>query len=174
MLSLLLVALLPLGTASATTLANYTEKTMQKVGDTRLTWLIWDVYDAALYTPTGTFAVQQPFVLELTYLRTLNGNKVAQKTTEEMARLGFTNAAKLARWQLQLTNWFDGIQPGTRLAAMRNANGTTTFIRDGKQVLGTMNDTEFTQYFFAIWLSERTLRPDLRRELLGQAKVANR
>lgn len=172
---LALVALLTLpGLAGATTLAKYQEKITHKVGDSRLTWLIWDVYDAALYTSTGTFAVQAPYVLELTYLRALDGSKVATKTTEEMARLGFQNEAKLAKWQLQLTDWFDGIEKGTRLAAMRNANGSTTFVRDGKTVLGTLKDPQFTQYFFAIWLSEKTLRPDLREQLLGQDKVAKR
>jgi hypothetical protein len=171
--AILVLLALP-GLAGATTLAKYQEKTTQKVGDSRLTWLIWDVYDAALYTPTGTFAMQAPYVLELTYLRALNGGKVATKTTEEMARLGFQNEAKLAKWQLQLTDWFGGIEQGTRLAAMRNADGSTTFVRDGKTVLGTLKDSQFAQYFFAIWLSEKTLRPDLREQLLGQAKVAKR
>jgi len=169
-----LLGLLAAMPVHATTLAKYQEKTVRKVGESRLTWLVWDVYDAALYSPTGTFAVQQPYVLELTYLRPLDGAKVASKTRDEMVRLGFRDEAKLARWQLQLTDWYSGIEAGTRLAAMRNADGSTTFVRDGKQVLGTLQDPAFAQYFFAIWLSDQSLRPDLRRQLLGLEKVVQK
>ncbi|MCA3244816.1 MAG: chalcone isomerase family protein [Alphaproteobacteria bacterium] len=174
--SLLLAALALLAVApvQATTLAKYQEKTTRKVGESRLTWLVWDVYDAALYAPTGRFQATQPYVLELTYLRALDGAKVAAKAREEMVRLGFRDEAKLAKWQLQLTDWFQGIEKGTRLAAMRNADGSTTFVRNGKTVLGTLPDPQFGQYFFAIWLSERSLRPDLRRQLLGFKEVATR
>ncbi len=159
---------------AASTLALYKEKTAQQVGSTRLTWLIWDVYDAALYSPTGLYSPQLPFVLELTYLRALNGAQVAAKTTEEMTRLGNTNQTKQAKWQLQLTDWFAGIEQGTRLAAMRNADGSTTFVRNGTQVLGSFQDPEFARYFFAIWLSAATLRPDLKEQLLGSGRVAAR
>jgi hypothetical protein len=168
------LAALAVAPVQATTLAMYQEKTTWKVGESRLTWLIWDVYDAVLYAPTGRFEATQPYVLELTYLRALDGARVAAKTREEMLRLGLRDEAKLAKWQLQLTDWFDDIQKGTRLAAMRNTDGSTTFVRDGKAVLGTLKDPQFGQYFFAIWLSERSLRPDLRQKLLGEKEVAAR
>jgi Trk-type K+ transport system membrane component len=158
----------------AATLANYQQKTTQKVGETRLTWFIWDIYEAALFTPTGTYSASQPLVLELTYLRALDSQKVAAKTTEEMARLGYKNEAKLAQWQLLLTDWFGTINKGTRLAGMRNADGSTSFIRNGKQLVGTIKDPDFTRYFFAIWLGDNTLRPKLRQQLLGKEKVATR
>jgi Chalcone isomerase-like len=157
----------------AATLAQYQAKTALKVGDTRLTWFIWDVYDASLFTPTGTYAAGNPLVLELTYLRSLDGGKVAAKTVEEMRRLGYKDEAQLARWQLVLTDWFGGIKDQTKLAGMLNQDGTTTFVKDGKQVLGTIKDLDFAPTFFGIWLSERTLRPDLRDELLKNQRKAS-
>jgi hypothetical protein len=151
----------------AGTLALYETKKAQRIGESRLTWLIWDVYDAALYSPAGRWAPNQPFMLELTYLRALDGAQVATKTIEEMQRLGLNNPAQSARWRLLLTDWFANIAPNTRLAAMRNADGSTTFVRDGKTVLGTIPEPAFANTFFDIWLSEESLRPDLRLKLLG-------
>jgi hypothetical protein len=82
-----LLGLLAAMPVHATTLAKYQEKTLRKVGESRLTWLIWDVYDAVLYAPTGRFEATQPYVLELTYLRALDGARVAAKTREEMLLL---------------------------------------------------------------------------------------
>jgi hypothetical protein len=155
-------------------LQAYQGKTAQKVGNTRLTWLIWDVYDASLFSPTGAYSPDKPFVLELTYLRSLDGSAVAEKTIEEMQRMGFTNQELMTQWQALLSQWFMGIKKGTRLAAMYHADGHTTFIKDGTQVLGTVADKRFAENFFAIWLGEKTLRPDLRRELLNRQKVAVR
>jgi hypothetical protein len=145
-------------------------KTLKKVGESRLAWLIWDIYDAVLYSPTGTYAPHPPYVLELTYLRALDGAQVAAKTRQELKRLGVNDDAKLTQWQTQLTAWFQGIKPGTRLAAIRQTHAATTFVRDDRILLGTITDPLFTKAFFEIWLGERSLRPDLRRQLLGQTK----
>lgn len=158
------------GPAFATPLEHYAAKKANLVGESRLTWLVWDVYDAALYTSGARFNPSTPFMLELTYLRPLDGASVANKTIEEMQRFGHRNATQTARWKTLMTRWFADIDRNTKLAAMRNTDGSTTFIRDGKTVLGTVAEPEFGRLFFDIWLSERTLRPDLRAELLGLSK----
>ena len=37
----------------------------------RLTYLLWDVYDAMLYAPKGKWSHDKPFALKLSYLRSL-------------------------------------------------------------------------------------------------------
>jgi hypothetical protein len=150
-------------------LETYNTLKTTPVGQTRLTWLIWDVYDATFYAKKPQVGTRKapPYALELTYLRSLNPAQVAAKTVEEMARLGFTDAARLAVWEPQLERMFGEINAGTKLAAVKNADGSTTFIKNASQVAGTIVDPLFGQKFFAIWLSENTLRPDLRRELLN-------
>ena len=39
----------------------------QKVGEGRLTYLFWDVYDATLYAPAGAWDNDKPFALQLSY-----------------------------------------------------------------------------------------------------------
>ena len=43
----------------------------QLVGEARMTYLFWKVYDARLYAPEGKWQPTQPFALELKYLRKL-------------------------------------------------------------------------------------------------------
>jgi Chalcone isomerase-like len=162
----LLVALVgPL--THANTLIAYQNKTQRAVGQIEFRWFGFSVYDAALYSPTGRYDAKAPYVLELTYHRALGGESVATTTLSEMERLGFNNPTKAAQWQTLLTTWFSGITQGTKLAAMHNANGYTTFIRNGTQVLGTIADAEFTRYFFGIWLDENSRAPKLRNQLIG-------
>jgi hypothetical protein len=175
LLSLVSANVLAAPAVSGSTFLNlYAAKRMQPVGESRLTWLVWDVYDAVLYAPGSIYRAHAPLLLELTYLRTLNSARVAEKSVAEMQRLGLDNLAKAARWKLQLTDWFNSIEQGTRLAAMRTEDGATTFIRDGRDVVGTIKDPEFGRYFFAIWLSDNSLRPDLRDQLTGKTKVTRR
>ncbi|MFN7163111.1 MAG: hypothetical protein ACK5YK_00710 [Pseudomonadota bacterium] len=153
--------------AYAATLGVYQSNTQRAVGRIEFRWLGFSVYNATLFSPTGRFDAGSPYVLELTYQRALSGGAVAQTSLNEMRRLGFNNPSKAANWQVQLTDWFSGIEKGTKLAAMRNANGSTTFIRNGKQVLGTIADPTFTRYFFGIWLDENSRAPKLRNQLIG-------
>ncbi len=155
----------PLGHAN--TLTAYQSKTQRAVGQIEFRWFGFSVYDATLFSPTGRYDARSPYVLELTYRRALGGAAVAQTTLNEMQRLGFNNPEQGAKWQLLLTDWFSGIEQGTKLAAMHNANGSTTFIRNGKQVLGTITDPTFSRYFFGIWLDEKSRAPKLRNQLIG-------
>lgn len=151
----------------ANTLGAYQTKKQRAVGQIEFRWFGFSVYDATLFSPTGRYDARSPYVLELTYHRALGGGAVAQTTLNEMQRLGFNNPEKAAKWQLLLTDWFSGIEQGTKLAAMHNANGSTTFIRNGKQVLGTIADPTFSRYFFGIWLDENSRAPKLRNQLIG-------
>jgi hypothetical protein len=156
--------------AHANLVQSYQKQTLQQVGTTRFTWLTLNVYDATLYSSNGQYAANQPFVLELAYLRAFTGSQVANKTLTEMQRLGYNDPAQATRLKPKLIQYFSNIEAGTRLAAIYNTDGSTTFVRNGKQVLGTIADPTFSRYFFAIWLGEQTLKPALRNQLIGLKK----
>lgn len=145
----------------------YTTLKTEPVGQARMTWALLDLYDATLYAPNRRYNPAQPYVLELTYLRKLNPNRVAGVAAEEMQRLGLADTAALTTWQKQMAEWFGSISSGTKLAAIRNADGSTSFIKNGTTYLGTIADPRFGTYFFGIWLSPQSQRPDLARQLKG-------
>ena len=137
----------------------------QKVNQTRLTYLFWDVYDIALYAPNGTYKNDAPFALEITYLLDLEGKDIAKVAKKEMKKLGQKNKDILEKWHNQMAEIFPNVEKGERLVGIKGADGYAYFYNDGT-FIGSVQDPEFTQYFFDIWLSPNTSRPDLRRELL--------
>ena len=87
----------------------------QKVGHGRLTYLFWDVYDATLFAPQGDFANSKPFALQLSYLRDIEGKKIADRSAEEMRTQGITDEVKLAAWHSQMREIFPDVAEGSSL-----------------------------------------------------------
>lgn len=138
----------------------------QKVGEGRLSYLFWDVYDATLYAPEGEWQVDRPFALQLSYLREIEGKKIADRSVEEIREQGFTDEVKLATWHAQMRKIFPNVDKGMTLTGVYTGNGETVFYHDNEEV-GRIKSSEFSRAFFNIWLSEDTSAPDLRRKLLG-------
>ena len=137
------------------------------VGETaRMTYLFWDVYDATLYAPKGTYSEQQPFVLALRYLRDLDGKAIAERSLEEMQKQGFNDSALGKKWLQQMIDIFPDVSENTTLYGVRNASGYTEFYQ-GNNKLGEVQDPQFTRWFFDIWLGAKTSEPKLRAEILG-------
>ena len=138
----------------------------QEVGGGRMTYLMFDVYDAALFAPEGHYDPNAPFALRLSYLRDLEGKDVAKRSIEEMRKQGFTDEVKLATWYSQLSAIFPDVHEGTVLTGIRTGDGETVFDEGGKEI-GRIHDPEFTRAFFDIWLSPKTTDPELRAKLLA-------
>jgi hypothetical protein len=138
------------------------------LGDGRLTWFGLHLYDAQLYVPRAFDAANpaaQPFALELTYARSLDGRAIAERSRDEIARLKFGSEAQLARWLADMAAIFPDVKPGQRLAGIYRPGSGTRFYLDGR-FLGEIADPEFGRAFFAIWLDPRTSAPQLRASLL--------
>ena len=139
----------------------------QKVGEGRFTKYIWDVYDAVLYAPQGSWKKDQPFALKLSYLRQLSGKKIADRSIEEIRGQGFTDEIKLAAWHTQMRRIFPDVYKGITLTGVYTQKGNAVFYKDGSEI-GRIEDPEFSKAFFGIWLNKETSAPDLRQKLLGQ------
>lgn len=138
----------------------------QLVGQARMSYLFWDVYDVALFAPNGKWAENQPYALTLTYLRELKGEDIAKRGIEEMQKQGFTDQQKLNDWLQQMERLFPDVRDQTVLIGIADEQQHSHFFhRD--TYLGAVEDIEFTQQFFGIWLHPNTSEPKLRRQLLG-------
>ncbi len=136
------------------------------VGKGRMSVMFWDVYDAVLYAPGGTWKAGSPLALSLTYLRDLEGRAIADRSAEEIRKLGFTDEIRLAAWHSQMRRIFPDVTDGTTLTGIYNAQGESIFYHHGAEV-GRITDPEFGRHFFNIWLDPRTSAPELRAQLLG-------
>lgn len=135
-------------------------------GEGRLSVMVWSIYDARLWAAHSGDIFDKPFVLELTYLRQIGGRQIADTTAEEIRRQGFRDEIKIAAWHRQLKRIMPDVDADTTLAGMANKDGHTVFFKNGKEI-GSIADTQFTKYFFNIWLGDKTSNPRLRQQLIG-------
>ena len=138
----------------------------QTVGQGRMTFFMWDVYDATLYAQDGEWREGKPLALTLSYLRDLNGVDIARRSIEEMRGQGFSDEIRLAAWFGQMQKIFPDVTAGVSLTGVLTPEGITVFFRDGAEI-GRIADPDFGRAFFNIWLSQRTSAPELRAQLLG-------
>jgi len=137
------------------------------VGKTRLKVLFWNIYDATLYASQGKWNSEQPYALALTYLRDFEGKSIASRSIDEMRDQGYSDDVKLATWYEQMNSLFPDVKEGETITGISDGNKTCHFYKNG-ELLGSIDDPEFTQQFFDIWLSEKTSEPKMRKELLGK------
>jgi hypothetical protein len=140
-------------------------------GQGRLTWLGFHVYDAALYVPAGfapARAEAASFVLELTYARRLSGLAIAERSRDEIERLGYGTPEQRARWFEQMRAVFPDVEKGRKLAGVNVPGAGARFYFEGR-FIGAIDDPAFARAFFGIWFDPRTAAPQLRDNLLKQA-----
>lgn len=133
-------------------------------GSGKLTWWGLHIYDANFYR-SGTFNSSE-FALQLHYHKSLSGSAIANRSAEEMSKLGVPEL-QAQTWGKQLATFLPNIEPGQSLAAVYDPKQGTTFYFDGKP-LGQIADSDFSKAFFGIWLNAKTSAPKLREQLLGQ------
>lgn len=165
-LLLLLLVLSPLAQASDW-------QRWQPVGKATLTWGPFTVYDSQLFTPAGTFTPQQwPLALVITYRRDISHQDLTQATEEQWQAQNIGTLSQRQAWITALNRLWPDVTDGTRLAFQASQQGGQFYwqapgIASPIKPLGQPFDPAFRDAFLAIWLSEKTTYPDIRRALTG-------
>lgn len=167
MMTMLVMMVCAAMTAQASNVVNSYIDSAEPVGQGRLTYFIWNVYDATLYASEGEFDETKPFALNLHYLRDIEGQKIADTSAEAIRQLGFEDEMKIAAWHSQMLRIFPDVKKGTELTGVFDPGKPTRFYMGDKEI-GRVRDPEFGKWFFDIWLSEKTQKPQLRAKLLGR------
>jgi Chalcone isomerase-like len=139
------------------------------VGSTRLKVFGFQIYDARLWAQPDFDAQVYPnstFALEINYLRKFDNGAVAERSIQEMRKLGNLSEADAAQWLTQMRNIFPDIAKGDRLVGIHLPGVGAAFTFNGKPV-GQIKNPEFAKQFFGIWLSPKTSQPQMRRDLIG-------
>ena len=134
-------------------------------GSGKLTWWGLHVYDASFYR--GASSNSSEFALDLRYQKSFSGNAIANRTIEEMKKLGVPEA-QAQSWGKQLATFLPNVEPGQNITAIYAPKQGTTFYFEGKP-LAQIAGAEFSKAFFGIWLDPKTSAPKLREQLLGQS-----
>jgi hypothetical protein len=142
-------------------------------GSGRMRYFGLHVLDARLWTLPGFTAggwASQPLALELQYARALVGPRIAQRSLDEMRKVGTVPTAKAAPWLAEMTAAFPDVAKGDRITGVSRPGEAARFFVNG-QFRREVRDAEFQALFFGIWLSPRTSEPALREGLLGPDKA---
>ncbi|MBU3610324.1 chalcone isomerase family protein [Polynucleobacter wuianus] len=133
-------------------------------GSGKLTWWGLHVYDATFYRSANFNSPE--FALDLHYQKSFSGNSIANRTIDEMRKLGVPDA-QAQGWGKQLATFLPNVESGQNITAIYTPKQGTTFYFEGKP-LAQIPGADFSKAFFGIWLDPKTSAPKLREQLLGQ------
>ena len=139
---------------------------LRPLGEGRLRWFGLHVYDSSLWVPGEAWSFDRVFALDIRYAMNIRGRDLTKRSLEEMRKLGFSDPARLRRWEEAMDRVFPDIRPGDRLVGV-NIPGREARFYSQDRLLGTVPDPEFARAFFGIWLDEKTSEPALRARMLG-------
>ena len=141
---------------------------VQPLPQKRLSIWGFDIYDARLWVRPG-FSMSSysahAFVLELSYLRSLEGAAISKRSIDEMRKVGAFSRDQENNWLKAMLDIFPNVQKGDRLQAVYAPNAGIEFLLNDK-VIGRIQDPLFAQLFFGIWFHESTTAPALRQAWL--------
>jgi len=139
------------------------------LGQGRLTYFGLNVYGAKLWV-TDVFKADDfsahPVALELEYARSLVGQLIAERSLDEMKKVGSVPQDKAAAWLASMVQIFPDVNKGDRITGVYHPVDGMRFFLNGKP-RGEVRDGAFARLFIGIWLSPRTSEPKLRQALLG-------
>ena len=146
----------------------------QAVGQGEFRWFGLSIYGATLWSSHKPFDRHAPFALQLTYHRHIGAQRFVDTSIDEMRRLAAKNNAPLSadqlrKWESYLSRTFPDVSNGDQLIGIFiPGKGCRFYSRD--RLLSEIDDPEFADAFFSIWLDPQSRDSELREQLLGQKK----
>ncbi len=147
---------------------------LRAAGSGIYTYWGFEVYQASLWVEPAFAPASlgsQRYALELQYLRAFKGRDIAQRSIEEMRRIGAFTDAQAQAWLQAMMAAFPDVSAGDRLLGLHVPGRGAQFFHNGRPT-GEVADPAFARLFFGIWLSEQTSAPRLRAALLGPLVAA--
>ena len=165
------LSLLLTSPALATTEATNPPPTAQlkMVGEGKMSYLFWDIYNLKLYTASGTYnGAIKDTALEFNYLRDIDSIDLVNETENQWRELRLDIHPEEANWLEQLKTLWPDITEGDQLLFYINDKGYSEFYYN-QTYTGVIESVEFSDRFKQIWLSEDTTAPKVRKKLLKTA-----
>ena len=139
---------------------------LQLLGEGRLTFLFFKVYDAKLFAEKKSTEFDQKLRLEISYLRSLKGDDIYDRTLTEWKGIGLSEERINAIKPL-IKDKFPNVDDGDQIIAEYDPVDGLKVILNKKKVLITSSDVTFAKDFMGIWLSPETSEKKLRAKLFG-------
>lgn len=140
---------------------------LSTVGETRLSVMLFKVYDATLKTDTGNYPDADIIALQLSYLRDIDADKLVETTKEQWQELGYEIGEDEQGWLDQLEEIWPDVKEGDCLLAYHETDKGVQFY-SANDDLGQIESDDFADKFLAIWLDEDSSYRKNRNELIGE------
>ena len=138
------------------------------IGQGTLKVLMWEVYDLRLFTDGTPFSWSNKFMLEFDYSRELKKESVIDASLKEFKLQPNVSDKDIKAWEVYLEQVIQPVQKGTKASVMWVPEGQIIFDYEGSPP-STIENENFARAFLNIWLGEKTSRPKLRSQLLGDS-----
>lgn len=140
---------------------------LRPVGSTTLKVLFWTIYDSTLYSPDGDYSGIEPgLALHLEYRRNIASQRLVNTTRDQWQELGIYDEQLSEPWLDELSRLWPDIRRGDSVTLVVAPGLAARFYYNG-ELLGVVDDGEFTRRFLAIWLDEKSAYPKQRDQLTG-------
>lgn len=149
----------------------------QQAGEALYRWRgLIPLYRAVLLWAPGTAPEKVledvPKSLEITYLRSLRGDQLAESGTRLLRTQIDETAWKRIRERVErLHGWYGDVREGDRYRLTYRPGLGTELALNGRS-LGMIEGADFAQAYFAIWLGNHPAQQKVREQLLGQGTAA--
>lgn len=130
------------------------------------------LYDAELFIGPGGLNgnwANRPLVLDLRYAHSFKSHTLVKQSLIEMGKLQVATDEQRQAWGEALAQILPDVAVGQHLTGVFRPGDGTRFYSDGR-LIGQIAGDAFARAFFAIWLDPRTSAPDLRAELISDAR----
>ena len=139
------------------------------IGEGTLKVLMWEVYDLRLYTDGASFSWKNKFMLEFDYKRELKKERGIDASLKEFILQPNVTDKDIEAWEVYLEQVIQPVQKGTKATVLWDPEGKIVFNYESSPT-STIENEDFARAFLNIWLGEKTSRPKLRSQLLGNVK----
>lgn len=165
LLTVLLLLLFPAATLHSSPVSD-----LQPVGSATLRWMFWTVYHSTLYSGDGEFqGIKPDLALELKYRRDISQQQLLDATRDQWQELGVYRNPTSESWLTELARIWPQVEAGDTITLRVETNLEAVFFLNG-EMLGGIQDPDFTRDFLAIWLDEKSDFPELRQKLMGRRR----
>jgi len=138
-------------------------------GGGEMTFFGLSIYDGWYWGDGPTWSTDRAYALDLHYHRNLDAALIAQRSVDEMEKIGRSTVEQRQRWGEAMRRVFPNVRIGDRITGLHLAAGTVRYFHNGAPI-GEIADDGFAQAFFGIWLDPKTSRADFRKKLFGGAQ----
>ena len=123
---------------------------LQVVGEARLKFLFWQVYDSTLFSNSGTYKELEPnLALKISYRRKISAEQLIRRTREEWQKMSLLSS-QTEEWLLSLEAILPDVDKGDLVILKVDEELASNFYFNGS-FIGRLGSPAFTQAFLNIW-----------------------